>query len=204
MNIKVENRKNVCAIMSHYRHPILPEPRTVIQLTQTKPFVIVFAVMSVIIAIALIAGGATRTEPTPLTDVKYFTATKTLVKKTNTYTPIPVTKTPTRTPTKVPVLRATTTPDIWANCNADYVSRLKVGDKAFVSNTPPLSNRLREGPNVNRKIIGYIDPGEQVEILKGPSCSNGWVWWRVKSIKDGEVGWTSEGDEDNYWLVPTR
>jgi hypothetical protein len=186
--------------MPHYRQPILPEPRTVIRLTRTKPFAIVIATVSVTITVAIFAFGTKGTEPTPPTVIKYFTATKTLIKLTHTYTPIPVTKTLTKT--QIP--KATSTPDVWVNCNADYVSRLKVGDNAFVSDTPPLSNRLREGPNVNRKIIGYIDPGERVEILKGPSCSNGWVWWRVKSLKDGEVGWTSEGDEDNYWLVPTR
>jgi hypothetical protein len=114
--------------------------------------------------------------------------------KTKTPTILPITHPPTSTPTT----------DIWKGCNSIYKSRLNVGYKAFVSNNPPLRNRLRAGPYTSESIIGYIDPGEKVEILKGPSCSNRWVWWKVKSLENGEIGWTSEGDESNYWLVPLK
>ena len=59
-------------------------------------------------------------------------------------------------------------------------------------------------PYIDADIIGFIDPGEKIEIIKGPSCSNQWVWWKVKSLKNGEIGWTSEGDAENYWLVPVQ
>jgi hypothetical protein len=72
------------------------------------------------------------------------------------------------TPTILPSVTSTPTPDIWSKCNASYTSRLQVGDKAYVSNNPHLSNRLRAGPYIDKKIIGYIDPGEQVEIIEGP------------------------------------
>lgn len=143
-----------------------------------------------------------------------LTATRTPTKKSPTITstsrPIQPTKTPkntaTRTkipsPTKTRTSTRSSTDDIWKDCTASYKSRLNVGDIAYLSSTPNLRNRVRIMPYLDREIIGYIDPGEEVEIIKGPSCSNLWVWWKVRSLETGLVGWTAEGDENNYWLIP--
>jgi len=90
----------------------------------------------------------------------------------------------------------------WMACSDAYISRLHVNDRVYVSYQPALANRVRSQPNVNSKIVGSIKPGEQVKILDGPSCSNQWVWWYVRSDVNGLKGWTSEGDSKNYWLVP--
>ena len=124
---------------------------------------------------------------------------------------------PTRTPTKVAIITSTPfkkitstplhtlTPTFdWGSCHAVYTSRLKVGDKAYVSYDPPLANNVREEPHKDSKLLGKIKPGEEVTIIKGPSCSNGWIWWKITAKKDGLTGWTAEGDADGYWLVPMK
>lgn len=93
-----------------------------------------------------------------------------------------------------------TTP--WEACKGTYLSRLQVGDLAYVSYTPPRQNNIRKMPYVTEDKVGELDPGEKVEIIKGPSCSDGYIWWKVTSEKDGLTGWTAEGDIDNYWLIP--
>jgi len=90
----------------------------------------------------------------------------------------------------------------WEACPGIYLSRLHVGETAFVSTDPPLPNRVRTQPSANALVIGFIQPGELVDIIEGPSCSNKWIWWRVHSQKTGMTGWTAEGDSENYWLVP--
>lgn len=85
-------------------------------------------------------------------------------------------------------------------CPDAATSRLKIGDIAYVTKDPPLPNRIREEPNVDSEIMGLINPGGGMEILDGPACSNGWVWWKVKNA-DYE-GWTPEGDLETYWLIP--
>jgi len=91
----------------------------------------------------------------------------------------------------------------WDACpGAAYLSRLHEGDRARVSSDPPLSNRVRSQPSLNGEVLGYIDPGEGLTILEGPGCSASWVWWRVKADETGLEGWTAEGDENGYWLVP--
>lgn len=85
-------------------------------------------------------------------------------------------------------------------CPDAAISRLKVGDLAYVTKDPPLANRIRQEPNTDAEVLGYITPGGSMEIIGGPECSNGWVWWQVKNA-DVE-GWTPEGDRETYWLVP--
>ena len=101
---------------------------------------------------------------------------------------------PTPTPTAAPTKPA------YGACDAAYLSRLHVGDRAKVSETPPQANRVRSEPNIDAETLGYIQPGAGMKILEGPQCSNNWVWWKVQA-DTGLVGWTSEGDEKGYWLV---
>jgi hypothetical protein len=81
-------------------------------------------------------------------------------------------------------------------------SRLAIGMRAYVSFVPALSNRVRSSAGTQGRIVGYIDPGEEISILEGPTCDNGWVWWKIRSSESGLTGWTAEGDQSDYWLVP--
>jgi hypothetical protein len=94
----------------------------------------------------------------------------------------------------------------WQPCTADYSSRLRAGDSGMVSDNPPLPNNVRNNPSLSGDVIGKIQPGEQFIILDGPVCNDGWVWWFVQGAYDENnqalTGWTSEGDSNNYWLVP--
>jgi hypothetical protein len=61
---------------------------------------------------------------------------------------------------------------------------------------------VRTQPNTDGAVLGFIQPGEEIDILEGPICSNQWIWWRVRSLTSGLTGWTAEGDDSGYWLVP--
>ena len=116
--------------------------------------------------------------------------------------------TPTQTNTPKPTPTATLTPIIsiaagsWEACPSTYLSRLYVGDHAYVSFYPPLSSRVRSEAGTDGRILGQIDPGEEVQVLDGPACENGWVWWKIRSQETNLTGWTAEGDREDYWLVP--
>ncbi len=89
---------------------------------------------------------------------------------------------------------------IWKPCPNSPSSRLKVGDLAYVTKDPPIPNRVRKEPDREAEILGNINPGASMEIIEGPACENGWVWWKVKNADLN--GWTSEGDKETYWLIP--
>lgn len=132
------------------------------------------------------------------------TPTMTVILPTNTLAP----GMPGATPGGV-IITPTFSPDptleteAWDACpGAAYQSRLRVGDTAEVSSDPPLANRVRTDASLDAEVLGYIQPGEDAIILEGPRCNNNWVWWKVRSNESGLEGWTAEGDEDSYWLVP--
>lgn len=115
--------------------------------------------------------------------------------------PPPTLVAPTGFPTPTLPAAPTATSDFWSPCPAAYLSRLRVGMRAYVSFDPPERNRVREAPNTTSATVGFIEPGEKMDILDGPECSNDWIWWWVRS-ETGVRGWTAEGDENDYWLVP--
>ncbi len=91
----------------------------------------------------------------------------------------------------------------WSVCdNAGLPSRLQIGSTAQVALDPPLPNRVRQDPNTSATINGYVDPGETVTIIEGPACDQDWIWWKVEANGGSLIGWTAEGDQESYWLVP--
>ena len=113
--------------------------------------------------------------------------------------------TPTGPPTLTPVPPNSPSPTVqgtWQPCPSAYPSQLHVGMRASLSFHPPKSNNVRRQPNDHATVIGKIEPGEQMDILDGPSCQGGYVWWKIRSLSSGLSGWTSEGDQSNYWLLP--
>lgn len=112
--------------------------------------------------------------------------------------PLPATETPEVTQSPEP--GAT-----WQPCEGAPSSQLHVGDRAMVGLEPPIPNRVRDKPSMDTgKVLGQIQPGEEIEILEGAECSNQMVWWKVKSLEKDLTGWTAEGDKEGYWLVPAE
>lgn len=91
----------------------------------------------------------------------------------------------------------------WEACpDAGYLSQLDIGDIAYVGLEPPSPNGVREEAHPDSTILGEIQPGERVEILDGPECNRYWVWWYVRSLETDLEGWTPEGGEGYYWVLP--
>jgi hypothetical protein len=115
-----------------------------------------------------------------------------------TSTPRTITVNPTSTPrpTSIPTVPGT------PGCD-DGFSRLQAGESAIL--TPgELPNRVRSAPlDEETYILSLLYPGTTVQVLGGPVCHDGLVFWKVASetIPGGE-GWTAEGDGDEYWLEP--
>jgi len=88
------------------------------------------------------------------------------------------------------------------SCPGAQTPRLWVGGYAYVNNEPPLANRVRSGHGKDYTGIGNIQPGKAMEIIDGPECANNWIWWKIRELENNLIGWTAEGDDQGYWLVP--
>ena len=89
------------------------------------------------------------------------------------------------------------------DCTSGW-SRLTAGEPAKVMGGPSdPPNRVRSGPGTGEKIIFQIFPGAILDLLEGPVCANGLVFWKVANTAiPGGMGWTAEGDGSAYWLEP--
>lgn len=122
-------------------------------------------------------------------------------------TPLPVT--PTQVVTATPIPEPTLTPTfdplsvpIYYPLSDCVASRLHIGDTAMVSLVGG-ANGIRYGMDLAEDtILAYAQPGAYLEIINGPWCSRGWLMWQVRT-GDGVVGYTPEGNGNEYWLFPT-
>ena len=102
---------------------------------------------------------------------------------------------PGQQPNDVLITRATQTPK---QCVNTLPPRLKAGDTAGVTYTPPVANRLRKDPGYRGAIITTISPGKTFYVMDGPVCADNLYWYYVNF--NGKYGWTAESDEGQYWL----
>jgi len=89
----------------------------------------------------------------------------------------------------------------WKPCNDSLISHLQVGDRAYVSVPNDVANRVRADAGQNFAKIGTIPPGDYMDIIDGPICAEGMIWWNV-SGDNGISGWTVETDGSSFWLIP--
>jgi hypothetical protein len=105
-------------------------------------------------------------------------------------------------PVWLPTLPEPATPR--PDCTSGW-TRLATGGQAKVSEDNPTPNRVRAGPSRGNDIIAQLPPGTVVEVLEGPVCAEGLVFWKVDSdLIPGGVGWTAEGTGQgvDYYLEP--
>lgn len=77
-------------------------------------------------------------------------------------------------------------------------TRLTPNLRVRVAPGPP--NNQRSEPGTEQPIIGEIPGGAVVTLRNGPFCADGLLWWQADY--NGQVGWTVEGRDGNYWLEP--
>jgi len=88
------------------------------------------------------------------------------------------------------------------DCTAGW-TQLTAGEQARVlgseGDTP---NRVRSDPVIADNVIYLLSPGSVMQVIEGPVCADGLVFWKVWNIGiPGGYGWTAEGDGKEYWLI---
>ena len=134
------------------------------------------------------------------------TSTETAI---DTSTSIPIL--PTLTVIPAPTEEALPTPIVEipaqpSDCDAVSRSQLHVGTQATISRKV----NLRSSPGLFNNWLAVNQPGTQVEIIGGPSCTrykNGgaYLWWQIK-LPNGKVGWSAEASAFGsfYFMEPVK
>lgn len=87
-----------------------------------------------------------------------------------------------------------------AVCPGAPAARLIVGAVALVA--PGSANNIREAAATSAKVVIQAQPGDNLLVIGGPTCAEGYLWWNV-ALTSGEIGWTVEGSSKGYFLNPT-
>ena len=128
-----------------------------------------------------------------------------------TATPLPVTPLPTSLPTPLPT---NPPPPIVSDPNSPWnvptyfpgigcsASRLHVEDKAFVASTGTYSRIYATTNLIYDPGMRDLVPGEEMKIIEGPYCDEGWNIWKVEMDVDELEGWVAEGNGETYYLLP--
>ena len=83
-------------------------------------------------------------------------------------------------------------------------SRLHVGDRAFAAYIDNLAGIYQSKDIEDAPLFRKPIAGEELEILDGPWCRNGALVWKTLSKADELVGFTPEGNGQQYWLLPLQ
>ena len=102
-------------------------------------------------------------------------------------------------PSPTPAATAAPTPAPAETCAAS--SRLTSSEYGVVMEGSGYL-RLRNEPNLSAKIISRIDEGDPAQLLEGPVCNAGVVWWKVVAVESKLTGWAAEMRNGDYYLKP--
>ncbi len=89
---------------------------------------------------------------------------------------------------------------IAAFCPDVPLPRLVVGEGGRVTYGDTRRVRVRAQPDLDAAELTRLDLGEEFEVLDGPICNDGYLWWRVRNGR--AEGWSAEGVTGNYYLEP--
>ena len=67
-------------------------------------------------------------------------------------------------------------------CKANYATRLAVGMEVSVGDG--VRQRIRPQPRKSAAEIAWLPPGQAVKIVGGPTCADGWIWWKIANSAD--------------------
>ena len=107
---------------------------------------------------------------------------------------VPVLTTPPALPaTSVPV------PTTGDYCPGAPLSRLSIGMNVRVTFTDGTPLLVRTNPG--ESIVTSISEGTEFSVIGGPLCLDGYTWWEIE-LADGTIGWSAEGDSEDYYIEP--
>ncbi len=79
--------------------------------------------------------------------------------------------------------------------------RLQTGNAARILTT---ALNLRPVPTTQQARLAQLSPATTVQVLDGPACNQGFVWWQIQ-VGGDQIGWIAEGTNDDpatYWTEP--
>ena len=85
-------------------------------------------------------------------------------------------------------------------CGASLPTRLTVGQQGLVTVDEGFFLNLRAMPGVNSSTLLRLADGEFFDVIGGPQCVDGILWWKVQQF--ALTGWIAESASGAYMVEP--
>ncbi len=79
--------------------------------------------------------------------------------------------------------------------------QVKVGDVVIVTREDARPLNVRAEPDLAATVITQALPDETLQVIGGPFCEGGYLWWNVR-LNNDLTGWAAEGDPSHYYFEP--
>ena len=86
-------------------------------------------------------------------------------------------------------------------CLGAPAPQVNIGDVVIVTDDDPSPLNVRAEPNLGAQVITQAAVGETMQVIGGPYCEGGHLWWNVR-LNNGITGWAAEGDQTVYYFEP--
>lgn len=87
------------------------------------------------------------------------------------------------------------------DCGTAPTPQLAPGYGATVLFTDGRPINVRQAPSRDGARVGQLAEGSAVQVLEGPTCTDGINWWRIEA--EAVSGWIAEGLDGEYFVAPT-
>jgi len=89
-------------------------------------------------------------------------------------------------------------------CPGAPPQQISIGGRAWVCTA---YDRLvvHSAPRRSSSEVTRLEPSTYVTVVGGPTCTDGWSWWEIRT-DSGSVGWVAEGGDnvDQYFICPAE
>jgi len=106
-------------------------------------------------------------------------------------------------PTATPPEETTATPEVGTTEEAPTEAppgSISVGGYVRVAAQAGLS--FRQTASTGGELIQVLDSGSTLEVVGGPEDADGYTWWKLRKLDDGQEGWSAEGAGEDIFLEP--
>ncbi|MCZ7544188.1 MAG: SH3 domain-containing protein [Anaerolineae bacterium] len=86
------------------------------------------------------------------------------------------------------------------SCPAANPSRLRTDQSHLMSWIRGL--RMRAEPGLSAPQLDSLAYREVVDVIGGPACADGLIWWNVRVPDRGSSGWIAEASLENWLTIP--
>ncbi|MBP8972327.1 MAG: Ig-like domain-containing protein, partial [Anaerolineae bacterium] len=86
-------------------------------------------------------------------------------------------------------------------CLGAPAPQVSIGDVVIVTEKDQRPLNVRAEPNLGAQVITQAAVGETMQVIGGPYCEGGHLWWNVR-LNNGITGWAAEGDQTVYYFEP--